>query len=194
MTPWAWWASGVALALVPLVNWVVLGRMLAVSGRYTALVDRFRSPPQGPEMSQAELIAAVRAATAAEFGEAAVATEAPVVQPSSAPAPRTSLSSIVFLASLALGGALSAALAGTAPSGLSLRSEAFPRIFGEAHWVTPVVLVVGGVLVGFGTRMASGCTSGHGLCGVSRAQPGSLLATCAFFAGGVALSFLLEAL
>jgi uncharacterized membrane protein YedE/YeeE len=51
-----------------------------------------------------------------------------------------------------------------------------------------------GVLVGFGTRMASGCTSGHGLCGVSRLQPGSLLATAAFFGAGIVVSFLLGAL
>jgi uncharacterized membrane protein YedE/YeeE len=41
--------------------------------------------------------------------------------------------------------------------------------------------------------MAGGCTSGHGLCGVSRFQPGSLLTTAAFFGAAVALSFALEA-
>jgi len=52
-------------------------------------------------------------------------------------------------------------------------------------------LLLGGLCVGFGTRMAGGCTSGHGLCGVSRFQPGSLVATVAFFATGVAVSFAL---
>ena len=52
-------------------------------------------------------------------------------------------------------------------------------------------LLVGGLLVGFGTRMASGCTSGHGLCGVSRLQKGSLVATVCFFGAGVAVSFAL---
>ena len=56
------------------------------------------------------------------------------------------------------------------------------------------VLLLGGVLIGWGTRMSGGCTSGHGLCGVSRAQPGSLVATCAFFGTGIVVSLLLEAL
>jgi uncharacterized membrane protein YedE/YeeE len=50
-------------------------------------------------------------------------------------------------------------------------------------------LVGGGVLVGFGTRMAAGCTSGHGLCGVSRFQKGSMLSTAAFFGMGIVVSF-----
>lgn len=55
------------------------------------------------------------------------------------------------------------------------------------------MLLLGGVLIGWGTRMSGGCTSGHGLCGVSRAQPGSFVATCAFFGTGIVVSFLLEA-
>jgi uncharacterized membrane protein YedE/YeeE len=42
-----------------------------------------------------------------------------------------------------------------------------------------------GVLVGVGTRLSNGCTSGHGLCGVSRASPRSLVATGVFFVVGV---------
>lgn len=46
-------------------------------------------------------------------------------------------------------------------------------------------LIGAGLLVGFGTRMGSGCTSGHGVCGLARFSPRSLVATCTFF--GVAL-------
>jgi uncharacterized membrane protein YedE/YeeE len=49
------------------------------------------------------------------------------------------------------------------------------------------------MLVGFGTRMATGCTSGHGLCGVARFEKGSLLATCCFFGTGVIVSFVMNA-
>jgi len=42
------------------------------------------------------------------------------------------------------------------------------------------VIVVAGLLVGFGTRLGSGCTSGHGVCGLSRASPRSLVATTVF--------------
>lgn len=47
------------------------------------------------------------------------------------------------------------------------------------------VLVVGGLLVGFGTRLGSGCTSGHGLCGIARSSKRSIVATAVFF--GVAM-------
>ncbi|MFN3500611.1 MAG: YeeE/YedE family protein, partial [Pannonibacter indicus] len=48
------------------------------------------------------------------------------------------------------------------------------------------LLVVGGLLVGFGTRLGSGCTSGHGVCGLSRLSPRSLVATGLFMAAGFA--------
>jgi uncharacterized protein len=53
------------------------------------------------------------------------------------------------------------------------------------------LLVLGGLLIGFGTAYAGGCTSGHGLTGVADLQPASFLALAAFFAGGVAGTFLL---
>jgi uncharacterized membrane protein YedE/YeeE len=52
------------------------------------------------------------------------------------------------------------------------------------------VLVVAGLLVGFGTRMGSGCTSGHGVCGVSRFSQRSIVATLSFIAAGVATVFI----
>jgi len=48
-----------------------------------------------------------------------------------------------------------------------------------------VALVVGGFLVGFGTRYAGGCTSGHGITGLATLQPASMLAVAGFFAGGL---------
>ena len=48
------------------------------------------------------------------------------------------------------------------------------------------VLVAAGLLVGVGTRYGGGCTSGHGVCGVSRASPRSIAATVAFMAAGFA--------
>jgi uncharacterized membrane protein YedE/YeeE len=50
-------------------------------------------------------------------------------------------------------------------------------------------LVAAGLLVGFGTRYGSGCTSGHGVCGLSRLSPRSLVATLAFMAAGFATVF-----
>lgn len=62
-----------------------------------------------------------------------------------------------------------------------------PRI--EAGWP---VLVIAGLLVGWGTRYGSGCTSGHGVCGLSRLSPRSLVATLAFMGAGFATVFLIR--
>lgn len=53
-------------------------------------------------------------------------------------------------------------------------------------------LIVAGLLVGIGTRYGSGCTSGHGVCGISRLSPRSLLATLCFMASGFATVFVLR--
>ena len=45
-------------------------------------------------------------------------------------------------------------------------------------------ILAGGVLVGFGTRLGSGCTSGHGVCGIARLSIRSIVATCLFMAAG----------
>lgn len=57
----------------------------------------------------------------------------------------------------------------------------------------PVGLVVAGLLVGYGTRMANGCTSGHGVCGLSRGSPRSLVNVLVFMGAGVATVALLRA-
>lgn len=48
-----------------------------------------------------------------------------------------------------------------------------------------IIMIVGGFLVGFGTRYAGGCTSGHGIMGLSTLQWPSLIAVCSFFAAGI---------
>jgi hypothetical protein len=47
-----------------------------------------------------------------------------------------------------------------------------------------IMLIFAGLLVGFGTRMGSGCTSGHGICGLGRLSPRSLVATLSFMSAG----------
>lgn len=66
---------------------------------------------------------------------------------------------------------------------------ALPDMQFEAGWLA---LLVAGVLVGVGTRYGSGCTSGHGVCGISRLSPRSLVATAAFMAAGFATVFVLR--
>jgi uncharacterized membrane protein YedE/YeeE len=55
-----------------------------------------------------------------------------------------------------------------------------------------VVLVAAGLLVGFGSVWGNGCTSGHGVCGLSRLSPRSLVATAVFMATGVATVFVMR--
>jgi len=64
-----------------------------------------------------------------------------------------------------------------------------PRLHVEAGWPT---LIVAGLLVGIGTRYGSGCTSGHGVCGLSRGSLRSLAATATFMAAGFATVFVVR--
>ena len=54
------------------------------------------------------------------------------------------------------------------------------------------VMIVAGLIVGIGTRMGSGCTSGHGVCGVSRFSQRSMIATATFISAGIATVFILS--
>jgi uncharacterized membrane protein YedE/YeeE len=53
-------------------------------------------------------------------------------------------------------------------------------------------IAVAGLLVGFGTRYGSGCTSGHGVCGLSRMSPRSLVATATFMAAGFVMVYVVR--
>jgi len=64
-----------------------------------------------------------------------------------------------------------------------------PAVRIDAGWAT---LMVAGVMVGFGTRYGSGCTSGHGVCGLSRLSPRSVVATLAFMAAGFVTVYLVR--
>lgn len=54
------------------------------------------------------------------------------------------------------------------------------------------LLILAGLLVGFGSRLGSGCTSGHGICGLSRLSPRSLIATLCFMATGFAATYVIR--
>lgn len=70
------------------------------------------------------------------------------------------------------------------------------RLFAALPEAQPVtgggMLVVAGLLVGIGTRYGSGCTSGHGVCGLSRLSPRSLVATLAFMGAGFATVYVVR--
>ena len=56
----------------------------------------------------------------------------------------------------------------------------------------PGTLILGGLMVGFGTRLGAGCTSGHGVCGLARLSPRSLAATATFMAAGFLTVFVIR--
>lgn len=65
-----------------------------------------------------------------------------------------------------------------------------PPVLFDLTWLSVIVMFAGGVLVGFGTRYASGCTSGHAITGLSTLQLQSLLAVLGIFAGGLTAAHL----
>jgi uncharacterized membrane protein YedE/YeeE len=65
----------------------------------------------------------------------------------------------------------------------------FPVIEVDANWLT---VIVAGLLVGFGVQYGSGCTSGHGICGLSRLSPRSLVATLSFMTAGFLVVFIIR--
>jgi uncharacterized protein len=85
-----------------------------------------------------------------------------------------------FLAGLAGGAVLHRALA------LPVASALLP------DQLAPALMIAGGLLVGAGTQLGSGCTSGHGVCGLARLSPRSLVATLVFVAVGMLTVFLVH--
>lgn len=94
-----------------------------------------------------------------------------------------------FLAGLVGGGFLSAVLGGGwSPTWALGRLDAALSL---GHAATLAWMFVGGLLVGVGTRLANGCTSGHGIFGLSNFEWPSLVSTVSFMAGGIATTQLL---
>jgi len=67
-----------------------------------------------------------------------------------------------------------------------------PGAYAPRQGFPPALLVAAGLLVGFGTRMGNGCTSGHGVCGLGRLSLRSLAAVLAFMATAIATTYLVR--
>lgn len=87
---------------------------------------------------------------------------------------------VLFIAGLLLGGLVMG----------QLNPNTFANTLTSDVWTT----IAAGLLVGFGTIMGSGCTSGHGVCGISRMSPRSLVATAVFMASGIAAVYIFRML
>lgn len=207
---WPWWLGGFIIALVSVGYYHFLGVPCGVSGTFgkvvnwkseaetIALEQRMRDNAAQLEqemMAQAmaeldNLPEDVRAEVEAEL-KAQQATTAAAADNDARPKPPPQ-AHLVFLMSLAAGGFIAAVASGNFALAWDMGATHM-RFFGVglSEWLA---LFAGGVLVGFGTHMAGGCTMGHGITGNASLQSGSFVATAAFFGTGVAFSFLLSLL
>lgn len=172
MEHWNFLLGGLSLGAVALLYTATVGRPLGVSGAIAGVLR-----PEDPE-DDAPAEAAGPLGRPLRFSEQGA-----------------------FLAAVVFGGALSALLAGTWGQPLEAGlGDSFQQLFGSAleHAVgnggVAVWLLVGGLLSGVGIQVARGCTSGHGLVGVARLQPASIIATLAFFGTAIAVSVAVDAI
>jgi hypothetical protein len=204
---WPFWIGGPALASLVVVVWFIEKRSLGVSGSLAAVLQKesetdkaFRAAAENDEDALAD---AMMQATLEEFGKEAMEAFAAEMAADENEEPGTAATvgarsplpasvHFSFLMMLLVGGALSALASGTWSYRVTL-GVVHETLTGGGV-LSLLALVIGGIFVGFGTRMSGGCTTGHGLSGCSRFQPASLLATGSFFGAAVAVSFLLKAL
>ncbi len=201
---WPWWGGALAFGVTTVGYFVTVQRPMGVSGAMDRLVhwpsERETERLNAAAADDAAFDAALAAATAAAFGDTLVETlgnDRPPFPPAStpppsAPAPPPALTlggQAAFLAAVFVGGLIAAIVNGRFELRMDM-GEAFADIVVDGWLMWPTVFV-GGILVGVGTRMAGGCSSGHGLSGLGRLQPKSMLAVPVFFGTGVVMSLLL---
>jgi uncharacterized membrane protein YedE/YeeE len=192
---WTWWEGGLALATVAISFPLLTGNPLGLSG---ALARLLRWGPEGRDEMSGDSVS--RECGTSCVGGAAPASVSSGTQgacgslPSATGSTRSDdidrVANLVFLLAVLVGGGLAGWVGGQTWKNARLAPE-FHRLFGNGL-STVLVLFGGGLLVGFGTRLSGGCTSGHGLSGCGRLQPASLIATAVFFGVAIAVSFLLE--
>ncbi len=91
-----------------------------------------------------------------------------------------------FLIGLPLGGLLAAL---TSPGEIALSfslGSLYDSVIPSQLWIRGLILAGGGVMIGYGSRMAGGCTSGHSIGGIALLNPPSVVASIGFFIGGIA--------
>lgn len=200
-----WWITGGILSFITLGFYIALHRPLGVSGSWARLIlwknDRAIKQAEAPFQDNPKLFQdALMSATMEEFGETKVLefmqsrhksgvmpefkSTATTVTVSPNRSPWTA--HLMFLIMLVVGGALGAYFRGD----LAIQStlgELHTSLFGSGMG-SLMMLFFGGLMVGFGTQMAGGCTSGHGLSGFSRLAPASIIATFSFFGAAIAFS------
>ncbi|MER5697973.1 YeeE/YedE thiosulfate transporter family protein [Streptomyces mirabilis] len=205
---WPWWAGALGLAVLTIGYTLATDRSFGVSGAWERVLHwRREAEVERRDTEFADeraLVAALGAATAEHFGAAPAAPvptgavpPGPVAVPARGgrrrgtdPRPAPLVTQAVLLGSIFVGGLIAAVTSGRFHLRFDMGADYRHLVTGNP--VTMVALLfAGGVLVGFGTRLAGGCSSGHGLNGCGRLRLVSLVATATFFGTAVAVSFLL---
>lgn len=91
-----------------------------------------------------------------------------------------------FTLGIPLGGLLAAATSGDYSWQPTFAMDKYDEVFGTSLVAKGLVVGLGGVMMGYGARLAGGCTSGHSIVGLALLNPASLVASAGFFAGGIA--------
>jgi uncharacterized membrane protein YedE/YeeE len=195
-----WWLGGITLGGFTILFRILTGRTLGVSGSWRK-VTFWRQERASDKAAQAlaqnkdTAANALLAATLAEFGDDAMdATPTTSVQgdsPANSNQPVPWTAHLLFLLCMALGGLLWALFTGNLHLHYELSAihTHISGTFGDMSFM----LLVGGFLVGMGTQMAGGCSSGHGLSGCSNLSWSSLLATAIFFSTAVVAAHVIKA-
>lgn len=196
-----WWATSILLAIITLGFYLTNNRTLGVSGSWTRIVqfksDKDLAEAQNSFAERPKMFEdALMAATIEHFGEAEVTRflesrhqckSDAEEKPATVTVKRVHWTAhLAFLCSLMLGGLIGVAIRGDVGIQMDMGSV-HADLFGEG-FAYLMTLFIGGGLVGFGTQLAGGCTSGHGLSGASRLVPASLIATAFFFGAAVIFS------
>lgn len=208
---WPWWAGALGLALVTINYTLITDRSLGVSAAWDRVfhwrAERRLERLDEQFLNDRALVGALAQATADEFGAAAAmppeithsharsrdldaepAADERALAASLRPVPLVTQAAL--LVSIFLGGWIAAFSSGRFQIRFDM-GEGFRQLVTSNPITMVCLLFAGGVLVGFGTRLAGGCSSGHGLSGCGRLRPVSLLATAVFFGTAVVVSFLL---
>lgn len=201
MEYWSWWIGAIALGIFAVIYGLLTSKPLGVSGSWLRIANWNKDK----ELQEAEAFfdnteaAAddLLAATLAEFGDDVVSEVNEPAEITAKPEATTNKTTtvpagahLVFLASMFLGSFITAYLNGSFEIHFQL-SEIHTMIFGET-WEVWASLFFGGMMVGFGTQMAGGCTSGHGLSGCAQFVPASLASTFIFMSSAIVLSFFMK--
>jgi uncharacterized protein len=211
---WPWWAGALGLALVTINYTLTTDRSLGVSAAWDRVLH-WRSERQLERLDaqftdDRALVEALAAATAEQFAASPAAHTLPDAIHTDAQAsgqdvgstagneaaaiapvrPAPLITQAALLLSIFVGGWVAAVTAGRFQLRLDM-GDGFREIVTDNPITMVSLLFAGGVLVGFGTRLAGGCSSGHGLSGCGRLRPVSILATAVFFGTAVLVSFLL---